>query len=593
MSKKILDDTGVSDLVNSIATNIANKYATKDEIITANGGNADTLDGLHADDFAKSVSPRITGDMVFENDSNQNTINAIYSANDTLVFRNLTKDGSSICDVMIGNDGVRIVNSTQNFIIGNGGNADTVNNLRHNEYYADIFSISLTSNHPCWNKKCFVYGQSDNPDGDLYITNAPETFDALWYEVETIGTHDRAYQIAHGCYSFQRKSFIRYMHDNEWSAWRNISDCIEVNNNKAYDANTLFDAGLYLCKEGTNLPHPWGSLLVMPYRKSFGNSIPDYCAQLYITNGDAGIERKMYFRTSKQNSFDEWEEVYSSKNLPTNIPSPNLLINPDFKINQRGADSYTSSAANKYTVDRWIIAGICTQTSSGVTVSSSGSGYGYGVFCQILENYISGQIVTGSAKVNGNIYQFTGNTSETHIGGTVIKDNNNNEVGYVRLVSVDNRNTFEFIIYEGCQMEIEWVKLEIGSVATPFVPPDPASELLKCMRYYEILLPSANDRSVVGYVETSTKAYFDIKFSVPKRYSPTLISDGTARIVVNSLTEYISIINSCAIYQSCIDNYGIVIGTVNPVISSSLNGYIAVTMDAIGSANLAVDAEIY
>ena len=29
MSKKILDDTGVSDLVNSIATNIANKYATK------------------------------------------------------------------------------------------------------------------------------------------------------------------------------------------------------------------------------------------------------------------------------------------------------------------------------------------------------------------------------------------------------------------------------------------------------------------------------------------------------------------------------------------------------------------------------------
>ena len=78
-------------------------------------------------------------------------------------------------------------------------------------------------------------------------TNAPETFDALWYEVETIGTHNRAYQIAHGCYSFQRKSFIRYMHDNEWSAWRNISDCIEVNNNKAYDANTLFDAGLYLC----------------------------------------------------------------------------------------------------------------------------------------------------------------------------------------------------------------------------------------------------------------------------------------------------------------------------------------------------------
>lgn len=102
--------------------------------INGDAGNADTLDGLHADDFAKSTSPRINGDMVFLSDTNQNTISAIYSANDCLVFRNYTKDWSSICDMVIGNDGVRIANATQNFIVGNGGNADTVDGFHADDF---------------------------------------------------------------------------------------------------------------------------------------------------------------------------------------------------------------------------------------------------------------------------------------------------------------------------------------------------------------------------------------------------------------------------------------------------------------------------
>lgn len=108
--------------------------------LPANGGNADyaanadKLDGFHADDFAKSTSPRINGDMVFLSDTNQNTISAIYSANDCLVFRNYTKDWSSICDMVIDNNGVRIANATQNFIVGNGGNADTLDGLHADDF---------------------------------------------------------------------------------------------------------------------------------------------------------------------------------------------------------------------------------------------------------------------------------------------------------------------------------------------------------------------------------------------------------------------------------------------------------------------------
>lgn len=247
--------------------------------LSGTASNADTVDGLHADDFAKSVSPRITGDMVFQNVSNQNTINAIYSANDNLVLRNISKDGSSICDVVIGNDGVRITNATQNFIVGNGGNADTVDNmhvwtwgalnasgyfdgsdylaakynfygdgrygifsgsgthvrceyatnagnvvsLRTHNSYADIFSTSLAYGHACWNKWTFISGQSTDSTAAGYIVNAPYSHPAIWYEVLTMGVTNRAFQLAIGCFTHQRHMFIRYMHDMGWSGWFKIN----------------------------------------------------------------------------------------------------------------------------------------------------------------------------------------------------------------------------------------------------------------------------------------------------------------------------------------------------------------------------------
>lgn len=50
------------------------------------------------------------------------------------------------------------------------------------------------------------------------LTGAPET-GVVWYEVATFGMGTRAYQIARGCYSHQRRSYTRYMHDGTWSAW--------------------------------------------------------------------------------------------------------------------------------------------------------------------------------------------------------------------------------------------------------------------------------------------------------------------------------------------------------------------------------------
>ena len=195
MSKKILDDTGVSDLVNSIATNIANKYATKaiatqsanglmsaadkvklDNItevnkitidtalsststnpvqnkvinsalagkaasshshtksqitdfpssLPANGGNADTLDGLHASDFCNANSPRITGAIRVNPNTEANFSEGIRIANATNGYSDIVLGAEG--DSGITSTGIYIGKTAANeFVISRGASGDSSN----------------------------------------------------------------------------------------------------------------------------------------------------------------------------------------------------------------------------------------------------------------------------------------------------------------------------------------------------------------------------------------------------------------------------------------------------------------------------------
>lgn len=194
-------------------------YITSDGTCNING-NANTVDGLHADDFAKSVSPRITGDMVFENSSNQNTINAIYSSSDTLVLRNVSKDGLSVCDLLISNDGVRIANATQNFIIGDGGNADTLDG-----YHADAFvnandmdQIQIPSNVdvPVWiYENAKRYQRYMTNVGNVGLTNVPnDDTEWVWYLYDGINIIAREWTTG--------RYYICDMINGSFSGWKDI-----------------------------------------------------------------------------------------------------------------------------------------------------------------------------------------------------------------------------------------------------------------------------------------------------------------------------------------------------------------------------------
>ena len=199
--------------------------------------------------------------------------------------------------------------------------------------------------------------------------------------------------------------------------------------------------------------------------------------------------------------------------------NPNLLINGDFSINQRGQSSY-SEFANKYCVDRWRTSGsgvTVTPMDYGCSVSVGGTGQYYPILEQIIEDYASliGKPVTLSANiksvsVNLQPYQYAirircydTNNQIISTGESWIIDAGN----YSCTITVpSNTVKVSCLLYKNavvdCTFGIEYMKLEIGSVATPYSPRPYAEELALCQRYYQIrsnsytIQPNAIDRPI-------------------------------------------------------------------------------------------------
>lgn len=155
--------------------------------------------------------------------------------------------------------------------------------------------------------------------------------------------------------------------------------------------------------------------------------------------------------------------------------SPNLLVNPGFSINQRGGSSY--STANEYTVDRWMLESGSVSTTSG----NNGLSLSNASVCQFIEGMeqLSGTVLTLSVFLGGALKKVSGVLS-----ASAVSENGLSFVwtstGYIK-VGITGSGS------------LEWAKLELGSTATPYSPPDPAAELLKCQRYYYRIVPGERD----------------------------------------------------------------------------------------------------
>lgn len=167
--------------------------------------------------------------------------------------------------------------------------------------------------------------------------------------------------------------------------------------------------------------------------------------------------------------------------LGTKFSNPNLLINPDFNINQRDQTEYAyqTSGATKYTVDRWRVMYLNVKTTEGgILLSADNSVDEGGYFSQVLVDAVEGD-TTLSFKVSAVVGSIEFNSlDKANSGGTVTVSSDG-------IYTVKGNNTIKVMAHlpKGSSCKIEWMKLEQGSIATPFVAPNIIDERAKCRRF--------------------------------------------------------------------------------------------------------------
>lgn len=248
--------------------------------------------------------------------------------------------------------------------------------------------------------------------------------------------------------------------------------------------------------------------------------------------------------------------------------NPNLLDNGDLAVNQRGKTEYVGSG---YTADRWNIDGAggkVVLSKDTVTISSDGAAMAYVNQPLPMGDELAGQTLTASL-VLADGTRLTGSgvcpVSPSSGFSLFITIPINDSIGLRVYKGVDTM-VWQFRMTAECSVEFQRkFKLELGKVATPFVPPNPAVELSKCQRY---LVPPPFVSSN-GYAATANVLYFLVNLPTDMRTRPSLMEDSVIQmrkisdnsIFVDNLmasTEYTP-------YIAALDNeFQVIIGVNKP-----------------------------
>ena len=269
-------------------------------------------------------------------------------------------------------------------------------------------------------------------------------------------------------------------------------------------------------------------------------------------NSDAFIKNKPESLPANGGNADTLDGFHA-KEITSN---PNLLINPDFKVNQRGSTTYTGKC---YTVDRWFNSTdytVSTITDNGIKIgminpSGGTSNITIGQIGTNLEpetvNLLKGKTITFSINVTeltavgAKMMIFERNESDeptyttVKIASTGINTckttikNDTTKID-VRIYGVDTKIDGE--VYTN-YTNVQWAKLEVGSFPTIFTPPDHNTELEKCLRYY--VRYSGRGFSIGGgFISIVNAAWIQLNAVTQMRIKPSLKFSGSIYITTKN-----------------------------------------------------------
>ena len=200
------------------------------------------------------------------------------------------------------------------------------------------------------------------------------------------------------------------------------------------------------------------------------------------------------------------------------LSGKNELDNPDFRVNQRGQNEYSTG----YTVDRWYIStdkckaapetnGI--RLTATATLTSNTHAFWQNIEFPLAPGKYTLSLkaadVTGVWAARIRTVTAAGDYVDSYYTLALREGVNKVSVDlpdgeYISAVSIGFNKGTE----AGNSLKLAWAKLEGGSLATPFVPPDYAAELAKCQRFYQVR--TTNDIDPLN-LRPSMRAITDVK----------------------------------------------------------------------------------
>ncbi len=330
---------------------------------------------------------------------------------------------------------------------------------------------------------------------------------------------------------------------------------IKLDGSTAQDADAFMwpqdssgSATAYICNNWANVPlaknsqkTPQGTLILYPFGRNTTTG-QVWCRQVFISAYDG----RTYHRFADSKRIGEW--VYEGEYC-----GENLLINPDFRINQSLVDTWhdTTLAHTTLICDGWRLYGggsssssegtvdaTATITDSGLLVTNSSSKFStaiYQVFPYAnlsdfafagLENmdatvtYTLSVGYTTSANVQRTLsLTFTIDGSQTE-NCALCQPYTSSECQIRPWLRVAEKSiNLECWVLPGNSITINYAKLELGAAATKFVHPNPQDELFKCQRHRQMLykIPNGDKKSnfAIGCVTKVSSGTVSASFLVP------------------------------------------------------------------------------
>lgn len=201
---------------------------------------------------------------------------------------------------------------------------------------------------------------------------------------------------------------------------------------------------------------------------------------------------------------------------PKGVTAPNLLINGDFQVNQRGQSIYSLTDGNwEYTLDTWHFRGVSNSkvalNDGAVTISNTSNENGV-YFLQRLENF--------------NESNYCGNIKVTSVDGIVnFYIDGTTLVGEQQIQLINGTNVFQcnglptqvvFQLNAGASITINYVDLFEGKIVYKHQKESYSVALNRCLPYIEV-----KNVDTIGMYNDSTSAIYYIDY-YRKKEIPTI-----------------------------------------------------------------------